>query len=140
MNTSNCSISFQVKHPMDKLDDVGKVLNILPFRAWNVGDVRKTPKGKALDGYYQYSYSCIRIQSIDNADASALIERFLEKVEESREYWNSLFLSGGEFKLIVFNQEDKLSDEFNWQLLSRLSNLRISLGLDVGRGSPGSEH
>ncbi|RLA44770.1 MAG: hypothetical protein DRR06_08875 [Gammaproteobacteria bacterium] len=129
----NLIISFQIKHPKENLEAAAKKLATSPFRIWGVGCQRQTPKGKKLDGVYNYSYCCLRLENKEELCGSDLIAELLDALESDRKYWSDLVLSGGGFSLVVFSEKNKSSyvEEFDWQLLDRLSNLRISLGFDV---------
>lgn len=126
-------VSFRIKHPEENLELAAKKLDINPFRIWKAGSLRETPKGKRLDGEYDHSYCCLRLESKEELCRSDLISKFLEKLEKDGKYWSDLSLSGGELSLVIFNEKDKggYIGEFDWQLLDRLSKLKISLGFDV---------
>lgn len=126
-------ISFQIRHPEENLEIAGKKLGISPFRIWEAGHQRETPKGKELEGKYDQSYCCLRLENKEGVCGSGLIVEFLDKLESDQKYWSDLLLSGGKFSLVVFRESDKGNcvDEFDWRLLGRLSKLNISLGFDV---------
>lgn len=126
-------ISFQIKHPEENLEIAAKKMGINPFRIWRAGSQRETPKGKMLDGKYDYSYCCLRLENREGLCGSDLIASFLEELEKHHKYWSDLSSSGGKLSLVIFNEKDKSSyvDEFDWQLLDRLSKLKISLGFDI---------
>ncbi len=127
-------ISFQIKHPEENLEFAAKKLGINPFRIWKANSQRKTPKGKRLDGKYDHSYCCLRLENEKGLCGTDLIAGILEEFEKDDQYWSGLFLSGGRFSLVIFGEKDKYisyADIFDWQLLDRLSKLKISLGFDI---------
>lgn len=137
ISMENCKfkVSLHLKHADGDLEPLAVNLGLKPFRIWKAGSQRATPKGKILNGQYDHSYCCVRLENKKKSSVSELVSKLLDKMEIDYEQWIDFSVSGGELSLIVFNEEDEAErhyvDEFDWQLLGRLSKLRISLGFDV---------
>lgn len=133
MESLSFKVSLHITHPERDLSFVESMVGIKPFRVWVAGDQRKTPKGALLDGKYDYSYCCLRLESQSGLNGSDLLSKLLLDLESDFNYWSDFLLSGGTLSLVIFNEseEGRYIDRFDYRLLGRLSKLNISLELDL---------
>lgn len=103
-----------------------------PRRGWTAGEPRRTPKGHAIEGHYRESYCCCDLGGGDDGELALLISRSLDLLEKLHEVLRDLRARGASFAFFVsWNPDGDSGETFDVELLRRMSNLGIALGLNV---------
>jgi hypothetical protein len=137
MNPYEYKVSLRITHPSIDPQIITGTLGLKPFRSWQEGSLRQTPKGKLLEGKNNKSYWSAQLTNGDSISSEEIpLESYLlEKTNLLKEY--SGFLgnikeSGGkiEYFIGIFGNKN-LGSEFGTELLTSMNNLGIELSLDV---------
>lgn len=137
MNPYEYKVSLRITHPTMDPHIITGTLGKEPFRSWQAGSPRKTPKGDPLEGVYKETYWSARLTKNESISSEEVpLESFL--LEETNLFKNhSSFLgnikdSGGkiEYFIGVFGNSN-MGCEFNTELLTSINNLGIELSLDI---------
>ena len=124
-------LSFSADHDYMDLSILPQTLGMAADRLWTVGDIRKAPNGRAQGGNYKYSYCCIDIPAPADVELPTLMGKLLDDLESHKDLLNRLAADGVKFKFFVGWFSDFNSrDVFEWQLLGRMADLRVSLDID----------
>jgi hypothetical protein len=125
-------IRLLIKHPSTDPADISDRLGIKPGLARKVGDQRLTPIGRALPGVYRETTWSHSEPSSGGRHFFAAIVRLIDQLEPNREYIKGLVETGGYVGLIAdLGGRVNIGDEMDWQQLSRLAAMKISLGVEV---------
>jgi hypothetical protein len=142
MHPYKFSISFRIKHPSRDLSEVyallGNVEDFGPGRIWRAGDERETPKGRKVEGHYSDSYCYLQLSRESHEQLTSVMERAVEKLSQHRDTLADVVESGGELSFFIGWFTGTHSGEaLPYQLLRKLSDLKISLELDIySEGDP----
>ena len=99
---------------------------------WTVGEPRRTPKGQVLEGYRRESYCCCDVGGGDDGELALLLSRSLDLLEKLHDVLLDLKARGASFAFFVsWNPDGDSGETFDVELLRRLSDLGIALGLNV---------
>lgn len=131
-NPGEYQVRLLFRSSQQSLASLSILLGLKPSQFWEVGDRRKTPRGRILDGNYSYSlwgYSgpvkCGRYFSSDVRNMIALLSphrRFLREIADS----------GGYVGIIVnLSGENNIGDQLEWMDLVALGRLKLSFGIEV---------
>jgi hypothetical protein len=114
-------------------DEISRSLNIAPLRATRVGERRLRPNGQELGGVYPYSHWFCDIAHETEAWLVESLDKHLDLLEPHTAFLKSFVSTGGEIYYFIgwFTTEVSGGETFDWELLQRLANLRISLSFDV---------
>ncbi len=129
------AISLRLKHPSRDLAVAGAALGLTSTRVWRAGDRRTSPKGAPLDGVWDASFwtaPLLRGLSRDESLAAA-VDGIADRLTPHRDLLRGIVAEGGKAELFIgwFIPSGNGGDDFGWQLLARLADLRLDLGLDV---------
>lgn len=134
MNPYRYSISLRVRHPSMNLDAITSALNLEPFRSWRANERGSTPKGTPLSGVNRESYWAARVAEGDSKSANLpdVIRRLVIELAPHKHLFETLRREGGSIQLFVgwFFDGDS-GDVFDFDLLSKMADLKIDLSLDV---------
>ncbi len=117
-------------------DEISKLLNIEPTLSHKKGDhhIGHTKKGKIVE-YSPFDKGLWALESELQNDVSFEdhVMNILDKLEPSQNSLHELFKRGYKFDLFcgVFSNSVQAGLEVDHMLMQRLSNLHISLGLDI---------
>lgn len=141
MNPFRYRFSLRLRHPSMAPEDISAALGMEARFQWKAGDRRITPKGRSLDGTFESTYWCspaFEAQGLDLADA---LSSHLRALESHQEFLVDFASTGGSIEYFVAWFSDGLNTglTLNWELLKRLSALKVDLGLDVYGGKLQSE-
>jgi hypothetical protein len=125
-------LSFSADHDSMDLSILPQTLGVVADRLWKLGDTRKAPNGRVQGGNYKYSYCSIDMPAASaDVELTALMSKLLGNLELHREFLNRLAADGVKFKFFVGWFSDFNSrDVFDWRLLGRMADLKISLDID----------
>lgn len=143
MHPFRYAVSFRVVHPTMDPDEICGQLNLQAKPKWKAGSQRRTPRGDPLTGIYDVTYCCFRFEHPKNVGLVNFLKRCTKKLRNHREFLNHIHSTGGSLEYFIGWFSDKNSGgEFDWQLLSQLADLKITLSIDfyggpeLGSGTP----
>ena len=112
-------------------------LNLEPRVSRDVGSRRATPRGEILPGVNEMTFWCSQEVRGNGLDLAKGIASHLRDVEAHSGFLTEFSESGGKIEYFVgwFSGDQNTGEVFDWDLLRRLSELRISLAFDVYGGS-----
>lgn len=132
MNPFYCNLSFRVFHPTFSADDICHKLKYKAYRKWTVGENKISIKGKPLAGIYNNTYCLFYFKCHNPTSLEHWIEEALRKLRKHRAYLKTLTETKGHLELFVTAYFDQNSGMiFDWRLLSQLSDLNITVILDL---------
>jgi hypothetical protein len=111
-------------------------LEINPRWIWKVGDPRKTPSGKALQGVYPDSYWSARMMtraSSTDQDLAAPLGTILDELSPKKDLVVDFPTRGGKAEFFIgwFFDEGNSGEVLGHALLRRLADFCIDLSFDV---------
>jgi len=129
------NVTVLIKHPDIETSEISRELDLEPFRSWNVGDSRKSPKDTPLPGKWSYSsWSHIFRFKQDDTDrlVSKEVNKIVAKLHEKRKFLNNIVDTKGDVTLYVqlpgtFN----IAGELDYQTLKMISELKVKFGFEV---------
>ncbi len=135
-------IRFLLIHPTMNFSKIRDELTSVPGlnsgRPMNFGEERFSHKGEKLEGTYFDSRWGFDFETSDewrkseDQTASNSINEILERLEPHKQRFNNLAKSGCDIELIlVIGVESNTGEVLKPELLRRLSEFNISLGLDL---------
>ena len=125
-------LSLRMTHPTMDLSTFCESIGLSLFRYWIAGQPRKTTDGKLLHGLYENSYCCCRLFVSSYEDMQPAIEKCLQLLEMHKGNVQLITDSGGEVNFFIGWFFEGMSGlEFDWKILRRISDLKISLELDA---------
>lgn len=138
MNTNEkIVVSLRMTHPTMDVSTFCESLGLHLFRYWIAGQPRKTTDGKLLNGVYENSYCCCRLFVEDYEDLEPALEKCLHLLEMHKVDVQVITDSGGEMNFFIgWFFEGTSGLEFDWKILRRMSDLKISLQLDANGATP----
>jgi len=139
MNPFRYRFSLRLRHPTMDPKDISSALGMKPHFQWMAGKGRTTPKGDPLEGVNAVTYWCSEGIEGEGFDLAGSLSSHLLALEARRPFFADFVLTGGSIDYFVAWFTDGLNTgaTLPWQLLKRLSDLRIDLDLDVyGTRSP----
>jgi hypothetical protein len=128
MVDSDFSASFRARHPTMDLTAVADRFSKPAERIWMMGEARRTPRGTKLDGSYSDSYFFFKLPS-EGALADALSE-VLDEVASNKQNFAEFAATGGQFEVYVTYSRAVPGASIPPQLMQRLGELNIALGID----------
>lgn len=125
-------IRILIRHPTADPIEITNKLGTDPDNFQKVGEIRKTPRGKAVGGINEYSMwsKSFFFEKERNFfhRASSVIDLF----EGNKDFIVNLIDSGGSIQLITdLSGQLNIGDVFSWKDLGRLADLKIDLGVEV---------
>lgn len=131
--------SFRLSHPCLDPRTVTAALSLQPDIAVKVGDRRRTPKGRSLDGCHKKSYwSCRIVEGGHGGGAIGfmqVLDDFVTSMASAERFLAEVRAGGGECDLFVgwfLNVFAALEIEHG--LLAKLANLGIDFTVDIYAG------
>ena len=129
------NITVLIKHPDIDTGEISRELKLDPFRSWNAGDNRKSPKDTPLSGKWSYSsWSHVFRFKKDEADrlVSEELSDIVSKLHEKRKFLSNIVDTEGRVTIYVqlpgtFN----IAGELDYQTLKMISELKAKFGFEV---------
>jgi hypothetical protein len=133
------SISLRIWHPTIDPGALTKSLGLKPSNAWQVGEPRRTPIGTPLKGVNRESFWTARLiqnrfATVPSRSLEAALAAELRRLKRHRTLFRRIQRAGGRTQLFVgiFGQNGfNFGSEFGTEVLTGLSRLGLSLGLDI---------
>ena len=129
------NITVLVKHPDIDTREISRELKLDPFRSWNAGDNRKSPKGTPLSGKWSYSsWNYVFHFKKDEADrlVSEELSDIVSKLHGKRKFLNNITDTGGGVTIYVqmpgvFN----IACKIDCQTIKMICELKAKFGFEV---------
>jgi hypothetical protein len=114
-------------------EEISRAIGMQPKIHWNAGDPRVTPTGTALGGVREETCWTTRILHPESGDLVDAIAANLTSLEPHKDFLREFVTTGGEIEYFIgwFTTDTSGGETLDWELLQRLADLKISLGLDV---------
>jgi hypothetical protein len=134
MNSYRYKISLRVRHPSMDPAEITSVLRFAPSRSWRAHERRSTPSGESLEGVSSETYWTARVMAAEwpGKDLAVAIAEVLDQLESSRGFLAKIRSERGTVELFVgWFLNGQTGEAFDYELLARLADFKISLSLDV---------
>ncbi len=129
---SAITVSLKIWHPKLQADDIADQLRLDAQHVFNVGEQRKTPRGRELEGVYDTSFVCMKLFQGDQALLSEDISGWVGQLGSHAEYLRMIVSSGGELVLhIALLVESMVDFYFDNELVMRLAQLGVGLSFSL---------
>ena len=111
---------------------ITREFDLSPSVCQMAGDLRKTPRGRSLEGVYSETKWGASIESKNFKDISGGIKQAIHRLSKNSERLARIHAEGGNVTLIVNLPGDiNIGDIFMPDLLRRFADLHIGLGVEV---------
>lgn len=124
----NFIVSFRAQHPTMPAEMLAEAVGFEPNVAWTAGDPRETPKGRPLDGVRSETYIAARLPA-GAGDLTEALAPFLDHLTGRASELSTLVAGGAELDFYV-TLDGPPGVVIAPELMKRLANLNIALGLD----------
>jgi hypothetical protein len=134
MNAYRYTISLRIRHPSIDVAEIASNLSREPFRSWQAGEPRSTPKGTPITGVNSETYWTTRVAEGDSSSAvlSVVLLGLVADLARHRMFFERLRREGASIELFVgWYFGGNSGDIFGFDLLAKLADLKIDLSLDV---------
>jgi hypothetical protein len=126
-------VQLFIVHPTIAPSEITSALGLEAHFAHIVGEPRRTPKGNTLPGSYpdtrwRHSIQCEAANQWFVGELEALVNR----LDPHKAFFNHLVDTGGSAELIIqFLGDGYFGDSLPSRLLTKIGDLRLSLGIEV---------
>ena len=125
-------VSLRMRHPTIDPMEITNQLSIIPTYSWKQGDDRKTPMGQSLDGSYKKSYWCFCYSIPPDTSLSDFLHSCVNQLAPYHDLFHRISKEHGQSEFYVgLRGNVNAGDELQWDLLSRLVELRLNLAIEV---------
>jgi hypothetical protein len=126
------NIVLLIRHPEIDPEQISRELSLKPYSAFKNGTVRTLPNGNLLPGLATHSsWNHIHRYSGDHGLVEA-VESVVKLLEEHKAFILRLGLQGGLCQVYLQLPGDvNVGGALPWQLLDRMSSVRVELGVEV---------
>ena len=132
MNPFNFEISLRVTTKVIDPSEICIRLGLEPEWQHKIGEPRTTPKGVLLEGVYESSYCCFSYERQHDEELHEMLDRIINNLMQHKDIFCLIRDSGGRSEFFVgWYSLGNTGDTFGYELLSKISELRIDLALDV---------
>jgi len=129
-------VSLMFKSPRGDLQEICDAIGLVPKRRWIVGQPRKTPTGTDLPGIYRESYCYFILKREPMEGLCEMLLRVADQLAEHKALFDRLREDGGSIYFYVsWLTGQNRGETFTDDLLRKLADLRIDLGVEVWAGS-----
>ncbi len=135
MNEFEFDLSFRVRHPSIAWEKISANLGLSPKFFWTAGEQRKAPDGSFLEGYRSYTYCSFPVKMSSEMGLIDLIKLNNQKLKPNIKFLRFLHSSGGRLEYFIgWYSDGNSGEEFDAELLTELSDLKIGLAFDFYGG------
>lgn len=124
------SVSLQVWHPHADPELVERGFALKAAHKQKVGESRKALNGTLLSGTYRESYCVFDLASGQDGKLADCLRSLVNELEAKQGYIENFRESGGRLNWFVGWTCGEHGEVFDIELLSRLANLGIDLGIE----------
>jgi hypothetical protein len=127
------ALSLRFRHPSMPSEEISRAIGMQPQFHWNAGEPRVTPTGIALRGVREETYWSSGDLHSECPDLVDAIAANLTSLEPHKDFLREFVTTGGEIEYFIgwFTTDTSGGETLDWELLQRLADFKISLGLDV---------
>lgn len=113
-------------------DIICQQLQCVPKWKYKMGDLRKTPDGRALGGVYDRSYCSFKLAGRQSVEFHEFLEETIADLFKYKSTFDWVADSGGRSELFIgWDSPGNTGGVFESALLRKLGELNIDLALDV---------
>lgn len=111
---------------------ISEIIHLKPKWIRKKGEQRKTPKGKILNGFYEFSYCSFELVVDNEFELSEEINRHANSLSVYRDIFEMIRADGGRIEFFIgWFSSGNTGDLFKFDLLDKLSQLKIDLAFDI---------
>ncbi len=137
MNPYEYNVSLRIKHPSIDPQIITSTLELNPFRTWQAGTSRTTPKGTKLEGINKETYWCAQLSNGENISSEEMsLEKYLlDNTNFFKKYsgfFSKLKESEGtvEYFIGIYGSKN-MGCVLNSELLTNINAIGIDIALDI---------
>ena len=135
MHPFKFEISLRFTSKVIDPSEICTYLGLEPEWQHKIGEQRITPKGGILDGVYSSSYCCFSFNRQEDEELNEMLNRVVTGLIQHKNLFDRIRDSGGRSEFFVgWYSPGNTGDTFSYELLNKISTLRIDLALDVYGG------
>lgn len=135
MHAFKFSVSLRVFSQVVDPSEICEQLGLEAKWKHKIGEPRTTPKGVPLDGVYDRNYCSFNLNRKDDEELHEMLDRITNNLLQHKELFCRIRESGGRSEFFIgWYSPGNTGDTFSNELLSKISDLRIDLALDVYGG------
>jgi hypothetical protein len=113
-------------------DHLSHTLKMTPVHVHVMGQRRKTPKGRELEGFYDESYCTFSIEQRDEEQLHEALERAADDLMIHADVFDGVRNDGGRIEFFVgWFSEGNTGNTLPFPLFIKLGRMKIDLSLDV---------
>src|ERR1700690_2302356 len=133
MHQYRYKLSLRITHPDLEPQAISSTLGLVPEFSNKAGDLRKTPKGVALDGKYPNSYWCHEFTKQDGTSLSEYLLDTAKALDQHKSFFTHIADTGGKIEFFVgmFMDGPNIGETIACDILEQLNSLHIALSLDI---------
>lgn len=132
MNRFKFSLSLRVFSRSIDPSEISARLNLSPKWYNRAGEARRTPKGKVVGGLYDLNYCSFVLDANGDSDLHEVVSRNVGLFAEHKDLFGRVRGDGGRVEFFIgWFSPGNTGDLFDFELLGRLSELKIDLAFDV---------
>jgi hypothetical protein len=136
MRTFNFSISLRISSKSIDPLEISDKLNLRPKWLHKIGEARRTPKGRQLDGFYESSYCSFQLNIKNNEGLYNAIDGAADLFSPYKDLFHRIRNDGGRVEFFVgWFSENNTGEILDFALLGKLHELQIDLALDIYGGA-----
>lgn len=126
------SVSLRVWHPNADPRRISEGLGLQPNTSHRAGEAKRTPAGDLLKGVYKQTYWCCELEHPEEVELNAFLEEVTDRLAPHEGFVKQICTTDGTVELFVgWYSGSNSGQEFGWQLLRKLGDLRVRLSLDI---------
>lgn len=134
MSAPISSISLRLCHPTLPHSDIVREIGMKAEFSHTVGQQRRTPKGRLLEGLYRETYCCFKIKKKGASHLDDDLRPWCDFLEKHAIFLQVFLETGGrlEFYISIFLDGDR-GFELDGPMLQRISALGVGLSVEMYR-------
>jgi hypothetical protein len=126
------AMSLRIWHPRVLSDEITRTLGLTPSLHKDVGALRTTPAGQALDGVYAQTYWLYKFGMPKGTEVEECISNAIDALSSKRAYMKHLISTGGRCELFIgVFLEANAGIEIGGDLVQRVADAGLGLSFDV---------
>jgi len=131
MSEAKFIVSLRIVHPTRTHEAIARTLGLKLEFAHTVGQLRKTPKGRALEGTYESTYCCFTLLPKRSGNFIDGIEELLPLLNSHEDFLKKINSEGGKAELFVgVFVEQTTGFSLEIEIMSVLVDLSVELSVE----------
>jgi hypothetical protein len=125
------AVALFIVHPTIDPAEISNALNLVRHFVHGVGEPRRTPVGRELEGHYRDTRwrHTVRYE-VRKQHFSAEVTSFVDSLVPHRAFLNGLRETGGRANVIITFLDGYFGDELPRATLARMADLGLDLGIE----------